>query len=157
MTTLAYLARMARAPTRQPTINLGLGMKSLHLLKNRHERILGRATWRDMIAGNRNRREIPNPLFPASGLATGSFNGLHTKSKFLAVRPRTAVGLLRISAAISSATVAMARWRSGWMVNEMLILATSRRRFFVLFCKSELHGKIHPTPSPAKRRVLVDS
>jgi len=29
---------------------------------------------------------IVNPLFPASGLATGSFNGLHTKSKFLAVR-----------------------------------------------------------------------
>jgi len=27
-----------------------------------------------------------NPLFPASGLATGSFNGLHTKSKFLAVK-----------------------------------------------------------------------
>ena len=26
-----------------------------------------------------------NPLFPASGLATGSFHGLHTKSKFLAV------------------------------------------------------------------------
>jgi hypothetical protein len=27
-----------------------------------------------------------NPLFPASGLATGSFNGLHPKSKFLAVQ-----------------------------------------------------------------------
>ena len=25
-----------------------------------------------------------NPLFPASGLATGSFNGLNPKSKFLA-------------------------------------------------------------------------
>jgi len=25
-----------------------------------------------------------NPLFPASGPATGSFNGLHAKSKFLA-------------------------------------------------------------------------
>ena len=27
---------------------------------------------------------ILNPLFPASGLATGSFNGLHLESKFLA-------------------------------------------------------------------------
>ena len=27
----------------------------------------------------------PTPLFPASGPATGSFNGLHPKSKFLAV------------------------------------------------------------------------
>ena len=26
-----------------------------------------------------------NPLFPASGPATGYFNGLHAKSKFLAV------------------------------------------------------------------------
>ena len=28
------------------------------------------------------------PLFPASGLATGFFNGLHPKSKFLAARTR---------------------------------------------------------------------
>jgi len=27
-----------------------------------------------------------NPLFPASGLATGSLNGLNPKSKFLAIR-----------------------------------------------------------------------
>jgi hypothetical protein len=30
-----------------------------------------------------------NPIFPASGLATGSFNGLHPKSKFLAAMRST--------------------------------------------------------------------
>ena len=35
-----------------------------------------------ILASTRN--QMVNPLFPASGLATGSFNGLHTKSKFLA-------------------------------------------------------------------------
>ena len=30
-----------------------------------------------------------NPLFPASGPATGSFNGLHAKSKFLAAQKRS--------------------------------------------------------------------
>ncbi len=32
-----------------------------------------------------------NPLFPASGLATGSLNGLNPKSKFLAFINPTAV------------------------------------------------------------------
>ena len=30
------------------------------------------------------KRHPTSPLFPASGQATGSFNGLHPKSKFLA-------------------------------------------------------------------------
>ena len=30
-------------------------------------------------------RGLSNPLFPASGPATRSFNGLHPKSKFLAL------------------------------------------------------------------------
>ena len=32
---------------------------------------------------------LANPLFPASGLATGSFNGLHPQSKFLAFIQRS--------------------------------------------------------------------
>jgi hypothetical protein len=57
--------RSARAPTRHPTQNPGLGMKSLHPSNNRHERILGRVAWRDTLMANRNRSEIPNLLFPA--------------------------------------------------------------------------------------------
>jgi len=46
--TPAHLACPARAPTRHPTQNPGLGTKSLHLLNNRHERILGKQSkpWR---------------------------------------------------------------------------------------------------------------
>ena len=40
---------------------------------------------------------LANPLFPASGLATGSFNGLHTKSKFLAVTRDTPRGSAEVS------------------------------------------------------------
>ena len=36
-----------------------------------------------------------NPLFPASGLATGSLNGINPKSKFLALATQSTVRFIR--------------------------------------------------------------
>jgi len=63
--TPAHLVRPERAPTRHPTINLGQGMKSLYQRKNRHERILGRAAWRDTLAPNESPSKYHLPAFLA--------------------------------------------------------------------------------------------
>jgi len=44
---------------------------------------LGQARHLQEIKGRNKQR---NPLFPASGPATGSFNGLHAKSNFLVIK-----------------------------------------------------------------------
>jgi hypothetical protein len=42
------------------------------------------AAWRDMIAGNGNRSEIPSPNLPALSYDQWLFHGLPVESKFLA-------------------------------------------------------------------------
>jgi hypothetical protein len=58
-------------------------MKSLHPKKNRHERNLGRAAWRDKIVANESRREITNPYFPGLRCGQWLLQGALAKSKLL--------------------------------------------------------------------------
>ena len=53
---------------------------------------------------------ILNPLFPASGLATGSFNGLHPESKFLADK---ADGVVEFGGIVHRERVSLKKVRNG--------------------------------------------
>ena len=60
------------------------GMKSPHLRKNCHEKILVRAAWRARFAADNSRCEIPNLLFPALWFGHRLFQRLSPQKQILA-------------------------------------------------------------------------